>query len=321
MREQVLGLEVVLASGEIWNGLRRLKKDNTGYAMKHLFIGAEGTLGIVTAAALRLVPLPKGREVAWAAVPSPAEALALLNIALDVAGNGITAFELIHRTPLEFVLRNAPGSRDPLPNKHEWQVLVEISSGRSAEDARDLAEAIFAAATERNLVEDAVIAQSIAQRDALWKLRDDMGPAQGPEGLSIKHDVAVPVHRLPEFLERGAKTVSDAAPRARLCAFGHMGDGNIHFNVSQPVGEDGATLSEGPAGRDPRWRAFAGAGAWRIDLGGARHWPAQARSAHRHEKPGRVGDDAGDQAGARPQGHHEPRQGGLSQSLRVRYTE
>lgn len=240
MREQVLGLEVVLASGQVWNGLRRLKKDNTGYAMKQLFVGAEGTLGIVTAAALRLLPLPKGREVAWAAVPSPAEALALLNIALEAAGNGITAFELIHRTPLEFVLRNAPGSRDPLPDRHEWQVLVEISSGRSAEDARELAEAIFAAATERDLIEDAVIAQSITQRDALWKLRDDMGPAQGPEGLSIKHDVAVPVHRLPEFLGRGAKAVSEAAPRARLCAFGHMGDGNIHFNVSQPLGEGGA---------------------------------------------------------------------------------
>jgi FAD/FMN-containing dehydrogenase len=240
MREQVLGLEVVLPSGEIWNGLRRLKKDNTGYAMKQLFIGAEGTLGIITAAVLRLLPLPKGREVAWVAVPSPAAALSLLNLCLETAGGGVTAFELIHRTPLEFVLRNAPGSRDPLPERHEWQVLLELCSGRSAQDARLLAEAIFAAATQGGLVVDAVIAESIAQRDTLWKLRDDMGPAQWPEGMSIKHDVSVPVHRVPEFLARGADAVRAAAPLARLCAFGHMGDGNIHFNVSQPAGEDGA---------------------------------------------------------------------------------
>jgi FAD/FMN-containing dehydrogenase len=240
MREQVLGLEVVLPSGEIWNGLRRLKKDNTGYALKQLFIGAEGTLGIITAAVLRLAPLPKGREVAWAAVPSPHAALQLLNLSLDMAGPGVTAFELIHRTPLEFVLRNAPGSRDPLAQRHEWQVLMEISSGRSEQDARDLAEGIFAAGMERGLVADAVIAETIAQRGALWKLRDDMGPAQWPEGISVKHDVSVPVHLLPQFLERGAQAVAQAAPEARLCAFGHMGDGNIHFNVSQPLGVNGA---------------------------------------------------------------------------------
>jgi FAD/FMN-containing dehydrogenase len=239
MREQVLGLEVVLPSGEVWNGLRRLKKDNTGYAMKQLFIGAEGTLGIITAAVLRLLPLPKGREVAWAAVPSPSHALELLNRALDLAGGGVTAFELIHRTPLEFVLRNAPGSRDPLPQRQEWQVLVEICSGRSADDARAITETLFASAIEDGLVVDAVVAESAAQRNALWKLRDDMGPAQWPEGVSIKHDVSVPVHRLPEFLERGARVVAEAAPDARLVAFGHMGDGNIHFNVSQPSGSEG----------------------------------------------------------------------------------
>lgn len=238
MREQVLGLEVVLPSGEVWNGLRHLKKDNTGYALKQLFIGAEGTLGIVTAAVLRLLPLPKGREVAWAAVPAPAHALELLNRATDLAGSGITAFELIHRTPLEFVFRNAPGSRDPLPHRHEWQVLVEICSGRSAEDARQIMELLFSEAIEHGLVVDAVVAESAAQRAALWKLRDDMGPAQWPEGVSIKHDVSVPIHKVPEFLERGAALVSEAAPDARLVAFGHMGDGNIHFNVSQPAGGD-----------------------------------------------------------------------------------
>lgn len=236
-REQVLGLEVVLPSGEIWNGLRKLKKDNTGYAMKQLFIGAEGTLGIVTAAALKLHPAPRGRAAAWIAVPSPHEALALLNDALSAAGTALTGFELIHRTPLEFVLRHVPGSRDPLPSPAQWQVLAEISSGRSEEDAQALMEAILEAGLERGLATDAVLAASLAQRDALWKLRDAMGPAQGPEGLSIKHDISVPVHRLPDFIEKAEAAIYRVMPQARPCVFGHMGDGNLHYNVSQPQGE------------------------------------------------------------------------------------
>ncbi len=236
LREQVLGLEVVLPNGEVWNGLRRLKKDNTGYAMKHLFIGAEGTLGIVTAAALRLLPLPKGREVAWAGVSSPQAALEWLNLAVDAAGAGVTAFELMHRTPLEYVLRNIAGARDPLADLHQWQVLMEVSSGRSADDANSLIGNILETGFERGLVSDATLAQSETQRRTLWKLRDDMGPAQGPEGISLKHDVSVPVHLVPSFLERGFAALADVLAQARVCAFGHMGDGNIHFNVTQPVG-------------------------------------------------------------------------------------
>ena len=238
-RDQVLGLEVVLASGEIWNGLRSLKKDNTGYAMKQLFIGAEGTLGIITAAVLRLLPLTKGREVAWAAVASPMQGLELLNRARDVAGSDITAFELIHRVPLDFVLANMPGNRNPLAGRHEWQVLVELSSSRSPHKGRNLIESILAEGIETGLIVDAILAQSESQKNALWKLRDDMGPAQGKEGVSIKHDIAVPVHLVPQFLEQGAKAVAKVAPQGRLAAFGHLGDGNIHFNVSQPRGGDG----------------------------------------------------------------------------------
>ena len=238
-RDQVLGLEVVLASGEIWNGMRGLKKDNTGYAMKQLFIGAEGTLGIITAAVLRLLPLPKGREVAWAAVAAPGHGLKLLNRALDVAGRDITAFELIHRVPLDFVLANMPGNRDPLAGRHEWQVLVELSSSRSAHEGRNLIESILAEGIETGLIVDATLAQSESQKNALWKLRDDMGPAQAREGVSIKHDIAVPVHLVPQFLEQGAKAVAKVAPQGRLVAFGHLGDGNIHFNVSQPSGGNG----------------------------------------------------------------------------------
>ena len=243
-RELVLGLEVVLANGEIWNGLRRLKKDNTGYSLKNLFVGAEGTLGIVTAAVLKLFPKPKGVDMVWVALESPAEALSLLNLAQGLAGAALTGFELIHRMPLEFVLRNIPDSRDPMNEQHEWYVLAEISSGRSAEDANALTEAIFTEALERGLAKDVVMAQSGSQRNAFWKLREDMGPAQIPEGGSIKHDISVPVHAIPEFVDKAAEIVLDEIPDARICAFGHMGDGNLHYNVSQPLGGDRAAFLE-----------------------------------------------------------------------------
>ncbi|MEM7462796.1 MAG: FAD-binding oxidoreductase [Pseudomonadota bacterium] len=237
-RELVLGLEAVLPNGEIWNGLRRLKKDNTGYSLKNLFIGAEGTLGVVTAAVLKLFPKPKGQNVVWVALESPNDALSLLNLAQGMAGAALTGFELIHRTPLEYVLRNIPGSRDPMEEPHEWYVLAEISSGRSADDADALTEAIFTEALDRGLAKDAVMAQSGAQRDAFWKLREDMGPAQIPEGGSIKHDISVPVHAIPDFVARASEIVLDEIADARICAFGHMGDGNLHYNVSQPAGGD-----------------------------------------------------------------------------------
>ncbi len=241
-RELVLGLEVVLPNGDIWDGLRRLKKDNTGYALKHLFIGGEGTLGIVTGAVLKLFAKPKGREIAFAAVASPQAALELLALAQAAAGTGLTAFELIHRTPLDFVLRNMPGNRDPLANRHEWYVMAEISSGRSAEDARSLTEAIFTQAMEGGLADDVAVTHTEAQFRAMWKLRDDMGPSQGPEGGSIKHDISVPVHAMPAFLARATPLVEQMSPGARVCCFGHMGDGNLHYNVSQPTGGDKAAF-------------------------------------------------------------------------------
>ena len=243
-RELVLGLEVVLPNGDIWNGLRKLKKDNTGYALKHLFIGAEGTLGVVTAAVLKLFPKPKGRVVVWAGVSSPSAASKILNSALPAAGSNLTGFELIHRTPLDFVLQSMPGSRDPLAGKHEWYVLAEFSSGRSEPEAREQAETIFADVLERGLAHDAVISGSLAEFAALWKLREDMGEAQTHHGASIKHDISVPVHRIPDFLEKAGPEVMRVVPGARLCVFGHLGDGNLHYNVSQPVGGDAQAFLE-----------------------------------------------------------------------------
>jgi FAD/FMN-containing dehydrogenase len=236
MREQVLGLEVVLASGEVWNGLRRLKKDNTGYSLKNLFIGAEGTLGIVTRAVLRLQPMPRGREVVWTALPSPENALKLLALALDMAGHGVTAFELIHRTPLEFALRHLSFARDPFPVRHEWYVLAEISSGRSQEDAQNLAESIFSRAMEDGVADDVVVSQNLAQRDAFWRIREDMPDTQKLEGGSIKHDISVPVHLMPKFIAKGWEIIAREFPGARPCIFGHLGDGNLHYNISQPEG-------------------------------------------------------------------------------------
>ncbi len=237
-RELVLGLEVVLADGQVWDGLRKLKKDNTGYALRHLFIGGEGTLGIVTAAVLKLLPRPAGKEVVFAGMKTAQAALELLNSALAVAGPSLTTFEFIHRTPLDFTLEHIAGTRDPLAGRHEWYVLAELSSGRSAEDARKMAETIFHAAIESGIIDDASVAGSVAQQNQLWKLREDMPGAQAFEGGSIKHDISLPVHSIPEFLAQARPLVESTYPGARVCCFGHMGDGNLHYNVSQPKGGD-----------------------------------------------------------------------------------
>ena len=238
-RDLVLGLEVVLPNGDIWNGLRKLRKDNTGYSLKNLFIGAEGTLGIVTAAVLKLFAQPAGREVAFVALESPRQALDLFNLAQSRAATALTAFELIHRRPLDFALAHAPGSRDPFAERHEWYVLAEISSGRSAEDARELAETILGEALETGHASDVVLGESLTQRDTFWKLREDMAVAQTKEGGSIKNDISVPVHLIPEFLEKANAIIAREMPDARIVAFGHMGDGNLHYNISQP--KDGDT--------------------------------------------------------------------------------
>jgi FAD/FMN-containing dehydrogenase len=238
MRQLCLGLEVVLPDGEVWHGLRRLKKDNTGYDLRDLFIGAEGTLGIITAATLKLFPAPVGREVMVAGLATPADALAFFRMAEDICGGDLTGFEIMARVGVEFTTRHIDGVRDPLDAPHPWYVLVEISSSRSQEAARSMAEQLFEAGFESGTIADAALAQSETQRDALWTMRESLSWAQKPEGGSIKHDISVPVASIPTFLERADRAVLDAIPGARIVAFGHLGDGNIHYNVSQPAGAD-----------------------------------------------------------------------------------
>ncbi len=235
-RDLSLGVEVVLPGGAVFDDLRKLKKDNTGYDLKDLFVGAEGTLGIVTAAVLKLFPKPKGREVAWIGLGTPSDALALFIRANALAGGALTAFELAIDSALDFSVRHVPGNVAPLAGAYPWYVLVEISSGRSAEDASSMMESILADALGDGLIGDAVIAQSRAQFDAFWRLRESMSDAQKPEGASIKHDISVPVAAIPDLIDTAAAEVARVARGARLVCFGHMGDGNLHFNVSQPVG-------------------------------------------------------------------------------------
>ncbi|WP_040298537.1 FAD-binding oxidoreductase [Afipia sp. 1NLS2] len=239
-RDLVLGLEVVLADGRILSGLSKLKKDNTGYDLRNLFIGAEGTLGIITAAVLKLMPKPRTVETAFVGLASPEAALKLLNLSQAFAGSALTSFELIADIAVQFALRHGPGLRAPLSESHPWYVLMEISSPR--DDARMLIENTLEAAMEAGLVDDAVIASSLDQRQAFWTLREVISPAQKPEGGSIKHDVSVPVAAVPQFIAEADAAVTKLIPGARPVAFGHLGDGNIHYNVSQPVDADKAAF-------------------------------------------------------------------------------
>jgi FAD/FMN-containing dehydrogenase len=245
MRDLVLGLEVVLADGRIWTGLNSLRKDNTGYDLKQLFIGGEGTLGIVTAAVLKLYPRPRGQAVAFVALADPEAALALFSNARDRAGQELTGFELMPRIGLDFVLRHIPGTRDPIGSPYPWYALVEISSGHSDESAEATIEAILGDALEQGTVLDAAIARSLSERADFWRLRHSMSEAQKPEGGSIKHDVSVPVAKVPAFLREATAAVEAMVPGCRPCPFGHLGDGNIHFNISQPIGVDKAAFLAG----------------------------------------------------------------------------
>jgi FAD/FMN-containing dehydrogenase len=237
-REMALGLEVVLADGRILNLLSKLKKDNTGYDLRNLFIGAEGTLGIITAATLKLFPKPRAIETAYVGLKSPAAALKLLSISQSEAAGTLTSFELLSDIAVDFSIRHGIDIRDPLASKHPWYVLMELSSPR--DDARATLEAILAQGLEQAIVDDAVIAANLSQRAAFWKLRDEMSAAQKPEGGSIKHDISVPVVAVPDFIEQADAAVVKLIPGARPVPFGHLGDGNIHYNVSQPVGGDTA---------------------------------------------------------------------------------
>ncbi len=238
-RELCMGLEVVLPDGRIWNGLRQLRKDNTGYDLKNLFIGAEGTLGIITAAVLKLFPAPAARATAFLAVPDPAAALELLNAAKAGAGGTLTTFELMPRIGMDFVLRHASGTRDPLSEPSPWYVLMEVSA-QQATGLDEHVETFLGEALEKGIVTDAALAGSLTQRADFWKLREMLSEVQTYEGGSIKHDVSVPIHATPEFLARAIAAVEAMVPGCRPVPFGHLGDGNIHFNVSQPVGADKA---------------------------------------------------------------------------------
>jgi FAD/FMN-containing dehydrogenase len=236
-RELVLGVEVVLADGRVLNALNKLKKDNTGYDLKDLFIGAEGTLGVITTAVLRLFPAPKVVETAFVGVPSPLAAVALLSLVQERSNRAATSFELMCRPAIEFALRHGHGVRDPLDQKHPWYVLLQVSSA-TRQDLRTPLEETLETAMERGLVNDAAVADSGEHRQAFWRLREILPEAQKGEGGSIKHDISVPVAAVPDFLREAGEAVEALIPGSRPVPFGHLGDGNIHYNVSQPVGAD-----------------------------------------------------------------------------------
>jgi FAD/FMN-containing dehydrogenase len=229
-RDLVLGLEVVLPDGRIWNGLRGLRKDNTGYDLKHLFIGAEGTLGIITAAVLKLFPRPRAQATALVALESPAAAIGLLSRLREHCGERVTGFELISRNCLDLVYKHIPNSRDPLTQPYDWYVLVELSDSTEGASLGELLEESLGAVAEDGAIQDAVVATSQSQRAALWKLREDIPEAQKIDGVSIKHDVAVPVSRVPDLIEQAGAALRARFPTIRIVAFGHAGDGNIHYN-------------------------------------------------------------------------------------------
>ncbi|HEY6895721.1 MAG TPA: FAD-binding oxidoreductase [Rhodocyclaceae bacterium] len=241
-RELVLGIEAVLPDGRIWSGLRGLRKDNTGYDLKQLFIGAEGTLGLITAAVVKLFPLPRASATAWAAVPDPAAAVALLSRLRRETGDRVTAFEIVGRPALDLVLAHIPGSRDPLAARPAWQVLLELSDTLLTPLADTLA-AVLVTAAEAGEVQDAVIAANETQVAALWALRENISEAQRIDGFSIKHDIAVPVSRIAEFVARADVALSAAYPGVRIVCFGHIGDGNLHYNPSMPLGDNGAFIA------------------------------------------------------------------------------
>ncbi|NML28659.1 FAD-binding oxidoreductase [Zoogloea dura] len=234
-RDLVLGLEVVLPSGEVWNGLRGLRKDNTGYDLKQLFIGAEGTLGIVTAATLKLFPRPRATATAWLAVPTPAKAVELLGRLREAAGERVSAFELVGRQALELVFQHIEAAGDPLSGVHPWYVLAELTDFGEQAALAALLEEVLADAGDDGCLLDGVVATSERQAAELWRLRENISEAQKREGFSIKHDISVPLSAIPEFLERAGQALEASYPGIRIVAFGHVGDGNLHYNQSQPA--------------------------------------------------------------------------------------
>ena len=237
-RQLALGLQVVLPSGDVWDGLTSLGKDNTGYDLKQLFIGAEGTLGIITTAVLKLFPQPRQTVTALAGLETVEDAIALLELMRDPTGDQLSAFELISRRGLEFVVNHMDRCRDPLPSPSPWYVLMEATSSQSGDHLANSMETALVTATSRTVIVDAVLAQSEVQRDDLWRLRDNLSEAQKFEGGSIKHDISVPIRSIPRFIASASDAVEQFIPGIRPVPFGHLGDGNIHFNLSQPLDMD-----------------------------------------------------------------------------------
>ncbi|HEX4196418.1 MAG TPA: FAD-binding oxidoreductase [Caulobacteraceae bacterium] len=239
MRDQVLGLEAVLPNGEVWDGLKRLRKDNTGYDLKQLLIGAEGTLGVVTAAALKLQPLLVSHAVAFVALSSPKDAIALLARAKAESGGALEAFELMGALGVDLVIRHMPDRRKPLDGEHPWFALIEIASGEPGA-AEAAMERLLARALEDDLIQDAAIAQTEAQARAFWAIREDQSAGQKAEGAAWKHDISVPVSRIADFIEEASAAVMQLSPGVRVAAFGHVGDGNVHYDILSAPGADQA---------------------------------------------------------------------------------
>jgi len=237
MRDLVLGIEAVMPDGQVFNGLKRLRKDNTGYDLKQLLIGAEGTLGVITAATLKLFPVMRSRATAMVGLETPHSAIELLARAKAETGGGVEAFELMKRIGMEFVLKHIPDTREPLESTPPWYVLIELVSGEPGAAEAGM-ERILAAAFEEGLIIDAAIAQNETQRAAFWKVREEQSAAQRPEGGGWKHDVSVPVSRIADFLDEATTAVERFHPGARVSAFGHVGDGNMHYDVLCPPGGD-----------------------------------------------------------------------------------
>jgi D-lactate dehydrogenase (cytochrome) len=243
-RELCLGLEVVTPQGEIWNGLRGLRKDNTGYDLRDLYIGAEGTLGIITAAVMKLFPQPKAELTALAALPSADHALQLLTLAQTHCGASLTGFELMSNFCLRLVNKHYPHMKLPFDDHHPQYVLMELSDSESEEHATQMLEKLIEAALEQEIIVDAVLASSIAQSKALWNLREHIPLAQAEEGKNIKHDISIPIARIGEYIRITDVLLQEAFPGCRMVTFGHLGDGNLHYNVSPPEGTSGEAFIE-----------------------------------------------------------------------------
>jgi FAD/FMN-containing dehydrogenase len=243
-RELCLGLEVVTPEGEVWNGLRALRKDNSGYALRDLYIGSEGTLGLITAAVLKLFPRPAGQAVALVAVPSPVQAVQLLGLAQARLSAGLTAFELMSDACLALVERHVPAARLPLSERSPWYVLLEASDAASEARAAQAMESLLEEAMEAQWVSDAALSSSLASQRALWALREDISEAQGAEGRTIKHDISLPIARIPEFIAQVGAELEQRFEGVRRVVFGHLGDGNLHFNLSPAADRLGPAHAE-----------------------------------------------------------------------------